>query len=75
MSEFDDWICRRTIATDRLEPTRSNALARALGGAGDLVAGDPLHVCGAKADDGAELWTQQGEPKNMVATVHSGASA
>lgn len=42
MSEFDDWISRSTTVTDTLEPTRSNALARALGGAGELASGDPL---------------------------------
>ena len=42
MSEFDDWIGRSTTVTDMLEPTRSNALSRALGGAGDRDAGDPL---------------------------------
>lgn len=32
-----------------------------------------LHVCGQPAPDGAELWTQQGSAKNMVATVRTGA--
>ena len=31
--------------------------------------GAPLHVCGAPTEGGAEVWTQQGEAKNMVATV------
>lgn len=31
----------------------------------------PLHVCGAPSADGAEIWTQQGEAKNMVATVRT----
>ncbi len=34
--------------------------------------GLPLHVCGAASDGGAQLWTQQGEARNMVATVHVG---
>ena len=42
MSEFDDWIGRSTAVTDTLEPTRPNALSRALGGTGNLNAGDPL---------------------------------
>jgi 3-methylfumaryl-CoA hydratase len=32
-------------------------------------AGLPLHVCGEPGEEGAELWTQQGEAKNMVASV------
>jgi 3-methylfumaryl-CoA hydratase len=31
-----------------------------------------LHVCGERTDTGAELWTQQGATKNMVATIHCG---
>lgn len=31
--------------------------------------GLPLHVCGQPTVDGAEVWTQQGEGPNMVATV------
>lgn len=31
--------------------------------------GVPLHVCGDATTGGADLWTQQGEAKNMVATV------
>ena len=34
--------------------------------------GVPLHVCGEPAQSGAEVWTQQGEAKNMVATVTTG---
>ncbi|MEW9856226.1 FAS1-like dehydratase domain-containing protein [Novosphingobium rhizovicinum] len=37
--------------------------------------GVPLHVCGEPGDNGAEVWTQQGEAKNMVATVTTGQSA
>lgn len=33
--------------------------------------GVPLHVCGEVTQDGAEIWTQQGEAKNMVATVRA----
>lgn len=33
--------------------------------------GVPLHVCGEPSDTGAEVWTQQGEAKNMVATVRT----
>ena len=33
--------------------------------------GAPLHVCGEASADGAEVWTQQGEAKNMVATVRT----
>lgn len=29
----------------------------------------PLHICGRDTSSGAEIWTQQGESKNMVATV------
>lgn len=36
--------------------------------------GVPLHVCGEPTADGAEVWTQQGEAKNMVATVRTGAA-
>lgn len=31
--------------------------------------GVPLHVCGIPDEQGAQLWTQQGGGKNMVATV------
>jgi 3-methylfumaryl-CoA hydratase len=31
--------------------------------------GLPLHVCGQPTSDGAEVWTQQGEGRNMVGTV------
>lgn len=31
--------------------------------------GVPLHVCGEPEGNGAQLWTQQGEARNMVATV------
>lgn len=31
--------------------------------------GVPLHLCGEPTDGGAQVWTQQGEAKNMVATV------
>ncbi len=31
--------------------------------------GTTLHVCGDAANNGANLWTQQGAGKNMVATV------
>lgn len=33
--------------------------------------GAPLHVCGEPNENGAEVWTQQGEAKNMVATVRT----
>jgi 3-methylfumaryl-CoA hydratase len=33
--------------------------------------GVPLHVCGDATDTGADVWTQQGAAKNMVATVHT----
>ncbi|MEZ5709307.1 MAG: MaoC family dehydratase N-terminal domain-containing protein [Blastomonas sp.] len=36
--------------------------------------GLPLHVCGERRDDGASLWTQQGEGRNMVATVRTGSN-
>ena len=42
VEEFDDWIGRSVTVTDTLEPARSNALDRALGGAGELAAGDAL---------------------------------
>ncbi len=42
MSEFEDWVGRSQSVTDVLEPARSNALSVALGGEGDLKAGDPL---------------------------------
>ncbi|RZK00936.1 MAG: acyl-CoA dehydrogenase [Novosphingobium sp.] len=35
--------------------------------------GAPLHVCGDVTDDGAEVWTQQGEARSMVATVRTTA--
>ena len=37
--------------------------------------GSPLYVCGAPAENGAEVWTQQGEAKNMAATVTTGDPA
>lgn len=37
--------------------------------------GVPLHVCGEATAEGAELWTQQGEAKNMVAKVIAGSAA
>ncbi|HUD30253.1 MAG TPA: MaoC family dehydratase N-terminal domain-containing protein [Novosphingobium sp.] len=33
--------------------------------------GAPLHVCGEPGADGAELWTQQGTARNMVASVRA----
>jgi 3-methylfumaryl-CoA hydratase len=42
LSDFDDWVGRSQTATDTLDCARSNALRVALGGEGDLVAGDPL---------------------------------
>jgi 3-methylfumaryl-CoA hydratase len=42
VSEFNDWVGRDQTATDMLEPARSNALRVALGGKGDLQAGDAL---------------------------------
>ncbi|MGH6747605.1 FAS1-like dehydratase domain-containing protein [Novosphingobium sp.] len=33
--------------------------------------GIPLHVCGNVTDQGGEFWTQQGEAKNMIATVRT----
>ena len=38
-------------------------------GQGPAFDGAPLHVCGEPTDTGASVWTQQGEAKNMVATV------
>jgi 3-methylfumaryl-CoA hydratase len=35
--------------------------------------GQPVYVCGEPTASGAELWTQQGEAKNMVATVRTSA--
>lgn len=37
--------------------------------------GVPLHVCGDTSDEGGEFWTQQGEAKNMVASVQIKARA
>ena len=37
--------------------------------------GVALHVCGTASASGAEVWTQQGEAKNMVATVTTGSQA
>ncbi|MBB4858360.1 3-methylfumaryl-CoA hydratase [Novosphingobium chloroacetimidivorans] len=37
--------------------------------------GVPLHVCGGPSEGGAEVWTQQGEAKNMVATVSTASAA
>jgi 3-methylfumaryl-CoA hydratase len=34
--------------------------------------GAMLHVCGEQNEGGAEIWTQQGEARNMVATVRTG---
>lgn len=42
MSAFEDWIGRSQSMTDVLDPARSNALDVALGGAGELKAGDPM---------------------------------
>jgi 3-methylfumaryl-CoA hydratase len=33
--------------------------------------GMPLYVCGEPVEGGANLWTQQGEAKNMIATVRT----
>ena len=33
--------------------------------------GAPLHVCGEPTEEGAEVWTQQGEARNMIATVRT----
>lgn len=32
--------------------------------------GTPLHICGRPTAEGAEVWTQQGQGPNMVATVY-----
>ena len=37
--------------------------------------GAPLHVCGNPGEGGAEVWTQQGQQPNMVATVGTAALA
>lgn len=37
--------------------------------------GTVLHVCGQATEDGAEVWTQQGEGRNMVATVRTSVLA
>jgi 3-methylfumaryl-CoA hydratase len=37
--------------------------------------GVPLHVCGESNDSGCEVWTQQGETRNMVATARTAAIA
>jgi 3-methylfumaryl-CoA hydratase len=37
--------------------------------------GVPLHVCGQATEGGAEVWTQQGEGRNMVATVRKAVLA
>jgi 3-methylfumaryl-CoA hydratase len=37
--------------------------------------GATLHVCGTPTDDGAEVWTQQGDAKTMTATVRTGSLA
>ncbi len=42
MSEFNDWVGRSQTVTDTLDPARSNALSIALGGEGNLKAGDAL---------------------------------
>lgn len=42
MDEFAGWIGRSVTVTEVLEPSRSNALARALGGAGVRIHGDAL---------------------------------
>ena len=33
--------------------------------------GAPLHVCGEPREGGAEVWTQQGEARNMIASVRT----
>jgi 3-methylfumaryl-CoA hydratase len=42
VSEFNDWVGRSQTVTDTLDPARSNALSIALGGEGNLKAGDAL---------------------------------
>lgn len=37
--------------------------------------GVPLNICGQPTGDGAEIWTQQGDAKNMVGTVRVGRPA
>jgi len=37
--------------------------------------GVPLHVCGQATEGGAEVWTQQGKGRNMVATVRTAVLA
>lgn len=37
--------------------------------------GTRLHVCGEPEAAGAQMWTQQGNARNMVATVRTGAAA
>lgn len=33
--------------------------------------GTPLHICGEPSAEGAEMWTQQGDARNMVAAVRT----
>ncbi len=42
MDNFEDWVGRSQTMTDRIDPARSNALDRALGGPGGLQAGDAM---------------------------------
>jgi 3-methylfumaryl-CoA hydratase len=37
--------------------------------------GAPLYVCGTATADGADLWTQQGDARNMAATVRTNPSS
>ncbi len=39
------------------------------------IDGVALYVCGEPTEGGASVWTQQGDVKNMVATVHTGSLA
>jgi len=36
--------------------------------------GLPLHLCGQATEGGAEIWSQQGEGRNMVATAFTGST-
>ncbi len=42
---------------------------RRRGGQAPAFDGIAMHVCGEPGEGGAELWTQQGEGRNMIATA------
>lgn len=60
-----------TVSVENLrDPVTSMAFRGQLPAFGDI----PLHICGTPNGTGAEVWTQQGDAKSMIATITTGSN-